>query len=194
MTADFDPYLILTDAAGNVLAQNDACPGDPGAACINFPVGVTGHYLIEATSTNPGAMGQLTISVLNERAPTPPQGIGQFRSNGNTTINVGDATPETEVVFKGRVDDPNASEQVRFEVELEPLGAPFTGAATHVSVYVSASGGAVLTSVHATGLSNNTAYHWQARACDNTSRCSAWLPFGNNADNAADFQVALPPP
>jgi hypothetical protein len=195
MTSDFDGYLILTDAAGNVLAQNDACPGDPGAACItDFAITASGHYLIEATSTNPGAMGQLTISVVRERAPTAPQGLGQFRSNGTSGINVGDATPETEVVFKGKVDDPNQSQQVRLEIELEPLGSPFTGVATNVSGFVSAAGGGSQTSVRATGLTNNTAYRWQARACDNTSRCSEWLPFGNNADNAADFHVVLPPP
>lgn len=193
MTADFDAYLILTDGAGNVLAQNNECPGEAGTACItDFPIGAAGHYLIEATSANPGARGNLTISVIREQAPTPPQGLGQFRSNGNTGIDVGGQTPETEVVFKGKIDDPNASQQVRLEIELEPLGSPFTNVATNVSDFVSASGGAVQTAVHATGLSNNTAYRWQARACDNTGRCSAWLPFGNNADTAADFTVSQP--
>jgi len=194
MTADFDAYLILTDGAGNVLAQNNECPGEIGTACItDFPIAASGHYLIEATSAAPGAVGALTISVVRERAPTPPQGLGQFRSNGTTAITVGAATPETEVVFKGKVDDPNESQQVRLEIELEPLGTPLTGAATHLSAFVPASGTGQV-SARATGLANNTAYRWQARACDNTGRCSGWLPFGSNADNAADFQVALPPP
>ena len=195
LTADFDAYLILTDAAGNVLAQNNECPGETGTACImDFPIAANGHYLIEATSAAPGVMGALTISLVRERAPTPPQGLGQFRSNGSTPINVGDPTPETEVVFKGRVDDPNDGQQVRLEIELEPLGSPFTGFPTNMSDFVSAGGNGSQVAVRAPGLTNNTAYRWQARACDNTSRCSVWLPFGNNADNAADFQVVLPPP
>jgi hypothetical protein len=35
-------------------------------------------------------------------------------------------------------------------------------------------------------------YHWRARACDQTGRCSAWAPFGGNSDvvtAATDFHV-----
>lgn len=189
----FDAYLILTDAAGNVLAQNDECPGESGTACItNFPIAANGHYLVEATSTQSGATGALTFSLVRERAPTPPQGLGQFRANGNTSINVGDPTPETEVVFQGKVDDPNDADLVRLEVELEPLGSPFTGVATHTSDWVAANGGGTRTSARATGLTNTTGYRWQARTCDNTGRCSVWLQFGDNADTAADFTVATP--
>ena len=196
MTADFDAYLILTDGAGNVLAQNNECPGEVGTACIaNFPIAAPGHYLIEATSTAPGVMGNLTISLVRERAPSPPQGLGQFRSNGTTPINVGDATPETEALFKGRVDDPNDGQRVRLEIELRPLGGPFMGVATNMSDFVVPAGGnGSQVAVQAIGLTNNTPYRWQARSCDNTSLCSVWLPFGNNADNAVDFQVVLPPP
>ena len=194
MTADFDSYLFLTDGAGNLLTQNDICPGEVGTACISdFPIATTGHYLIEATSATPGVTGALTISLVHERAPTAPVGLGQFRSNGATPINPGDQTPETGVVFKGRVDDPNQSQQVRLEIELEPLSGPFTGFTTHMSGFVSAGGNGNQVAVPANGLTNNTAYHWQARTCDNTGRCSAWLPFGNNV-NAVDFHVVLPPP
>ena len=34
-----------------------------------------------------------------------------------------------------------------------------------------------------------TNYHWRARACDQTGRCSAWVSFGGNAENATDFHV-----
>lgn len=194
LTAQFDAYLIFTDGAGNVLAQNDECPGDRGTACItNFPIAAGGHYLIEATTTSPGATGQFTLTVVRERAPTAPQSLGQFRSNGSAAIAVGDSTPENQVVIKGKVDDPNDIEQVRLEVELEPMGSPFTGVATHASDFVSAGGGGTQTSVLVSGLTNNTGYRWQARSCDNTGRCSAWLQFGNNADTAMDFKVVIQP-
>ena len=71
-TAQFDAYVILTDGAGNVLAENDECPGESGTACITaFPITVGGRYLIEGTSTIPGATGQVTITVIHIRPPPP---------------------------------------------------------------------------------------------------------------------------
>ena len=70
-TAQFDAYLILTDGAGNVLAANDECPNESGTACITFPVTAAGRYLIEGTSTLPGATGQVTITVVHTRPPPP---------------------------------------------------------------------------------------------------------------------------
>jgi hypothetical protein len=193
MTASFDAYLFLVDSAGNLLAQNDECPGETGTACImDFPIATTGRYFIEATSTNPGAGGPLTISVVRERAPAAPQGLGQFRADGNSSIGVGTPTPEDQVVFKGTVNDPNQGD-ARLEVELEPLGGPFTGAATHVGDFVAVGGGGTQTSVRATSLTNNMGYRWQVRTCDRTGRCSEWLQFGSNAETDADFSVAVPP-
>lgn len=193
MTGQFDAYLILSDYSGNVLAENDDCPGESGPSCItDYPITAGGQYYIEATSAAPGATGQMALTVVRERPPTAPQSLGQFRANGTTTIPVGDTIPETEVVFRGKVNDPNLNETVRLEIELEPLGSPFTGEATQVGDYVPAASTSTLTSVQATGLTNKTGYRWQARSCDNTGRCSAWLPFGNNADTAADFTVVTP--
>ena len=189
-STSFDAYLYLLDAAGNVLAFNDECPGETGTACIvDFPITASGRYFIEATSANPGASGPLTITVIRERAPFAPQGLGQFRADGSTSISLGGTTPEDQVVFKGRINDPNQTDQVQFEIELEPLGSPFTGAATHIGDFVPLG---TVTSVRATSLTNNTGYHWQARTCDRTGRCSAWLQFGNNTESDADFSVAVP--
>lgn len=191
-SASFDAYLYLLDAAGNVLTENDECPGETGTACIiDFPITGSGRYFIEATSKNPGGSGPLTISVVRERAPSAPQELRQLHADGSTTIPTGAPTPEDQVVFRGRVNDPNPGD-ARLEVELEPLGSPFTNVATHVGDFVALAGGGTLTSVRATGLSN-TGYHWQVRTCDRTGRCSAWLQFGGNAETDADFSVAVPP-
>jgi hypothetical protein len=65
---DLDAYLILTDAAGTILAQNDECPGETRTACINdFLITADGRYYIEGTSTVPGATGQVTITVTRVR-------------------------------------------------------------------------------------------------------------------------------
>jgi hypothetical protein len=195
MTAQsLDPYLIVTDAAGNIVAQNDNCPGDSKTACIkNFTFTSDGQYTIEATSSNPGQTGNYVLHVVNELPPPPPQGLGQFRKDGVTAIPIGGTTSENGVVFKGAVSDPNPSDSVRLEIELEPVGSPFTDARTNQSIWVPASQGSVVVSVSA-GVAMNTSYHWQARSCDKTNRCSVWLPYGGNAETAADFSVVPPPP
>jgi hypothetical protein len=71
-SATFDAYVILTDGAGQVLAENDECPGESGTACITeFPITTDGRYYIEGTSTIPGATGQVTITVIHIRPPPP---------------------------------------------------------------------------------------------------------------------------
>jgi hypothetical protein len=192
LQADFNAYLILTDDAGNVLAQNDECPGESGTACIReYAIASGGRYRIEATSTAPGASGSLTLTLLSERPPSEARELRQLRNDGTTQVNVGETIPETEVVFRGKVDDPNLTAMVRFDVELRNLATAFTGAPTQSSDFV-AEGTTV--SIRASGLAAGTGFHWQARACDTTGRCSAWAQFGNNAEGDADFSVAAPPP
>ena len=187
MTAQFNAYLILTDGAGNVLAQNDECPGESGTACIReFSITASGRYFVEATSTAPGASGALTFTLLRERPPQDVRELRQIRNDGSTQIGVGETIPENEVVIRGRIDDPNLTDMVRFEVELRAVSTPFSGAPTQLSDYIA--GGT--TSIRASSLARSTGFHWQARACDTTGRCSAWVQFGNNAESDADFSVA----
>ncbi len=40
-------------------------------------------------------------------------------------------------------------------------------------------------------LSDNTAYHWQARTVDQTGRTSGWVAFGGNGESATDFRVTV---
>jgi hypothetical protein len=74
-SSDLDAYLILTDAVGNVLVQNDECPGETGTACIpGFLITTGGKYFIEGTSTVPGATGSVTITVIRKRpGGSPPR-------------------------------------------------------------------------------------------------------------------------
>jgi hypothetical protein len=195
MTApSINSYLILTDGSGNVLAQNDDCPGESKNACIkNFGFSSGGQYIIEATSSNPGETGSYTLHVVRELPPPPPQGLGQFKKDGATSIPIGGTTSQDSVLFKGTVSDPNDADSVRLEIEVEPLGSPFTNVRTNQSGFVPASNGNSVVSVKA-AVSMNTSYHWQARSCDKTTRCSVWLKFGDNAETAADFSVVPPAP
>ncbi|HWC72884.1 MAG TPA: BACON domain-containing carbohydrate-binding protein, partial [Gemmatimonadales bacterium] len=196
MTApSLNSYLILTDDAGNVLTQNDECPGESRTACIrNYTVPGAGTYTIEATTSGAGETGNYTLSIVHELPPSAPQSLGQFKKDGSA-LPIGGTTNENTVVFKGTVSDPNSSDSVRLEIEVEPLGSPFTGSSTHHSPYIAASRGNVAVSITA-GPFDDAGYHWQARSCDKTNRCSAWLTYGGNAETAADFTVntAAPPP
>src|SRR5438128_2080417 len=54
-----------------------------------------------------------------------------------------------------------------------------------------AAGGGATATAAAAALSDNTAYHWQARTVDQTGRASPWVSFGANVETATDFRVAV---
>jgi predicted phage tail protein len=93
-------------------------------------------------------------------------------------------------VFKAVLSDPNARDSVRLDVEAVPVASPFSGTATQQSAYV---GVGQVAWIRARGLVENAAYHWQARACDKTGRCSAWVSFGGNTEQSTDFLVNAVP-
>jgi parallel beta-helix repeat protein len=70
--------------------------------------------------------------LVNPWTPTPnqppydPAAVSQYRSDGVTVIPEGGTTPESTVVFKATVSDPNG-DSVRLEIELRRIGEPFTG-------------------------------------------------------------------
>ncbi|HLQ69125.1 MAG TPA: pre-peptidase C-terminal domain-containing protein [Gemmatimonadales bacterium] len=187
----FNAYLTLHDSLGTLLSQNDDCPGYTGPSCIlEFPAPASGRYVIEATSVGTPDTGAFVLSVVRERAPSLPQSIGQFRSDSTTSIGIGATTPESVAVFKGTLNDPNLRDSVRLELELVQSSSPFSGSATHQSSFV---GVGQTAWIRTTGLVENVGYHWRARTCDKTLRCSAWLSFGGNPDAASDFFVnAIP--
>jgi hypothetical protein len=187
----FDAYLTLHDSLGTLLAQNDDCPGSTGPSCIlEFRVPASGRYVVEATSVGAADTGAFTLSVVRERAPSLPQSILQFRGDSTTSIGIGATTPASVAVFKATVNDQNPRDSVRLEIELVDVSSPFSGTASHQSNYV---GVGQTAWIRATGLTENAGYHWRARACDKTLRCSSWVSFGGNSDAAPDFWVnAIP--
>src|SRR5207249_2510994 len=120
--------------------------------------------------------------------PLAPTALGQFQNDGVTAIPVGGSGRSRSAVFKGTVTDPNPSDVVRLEVEVEPLGTAFTGVPNGSGAAVA--NGTIATATVA-GLTDNVSYHWQARAVDQTGRAGPWASFGGNAETAADFKVAM---
>jgi len=180
-TAAFNPWLILTNSSGTLVDSADVC-GAVDIACVNYVVTAPGRYVLEATTRDSGETGAFTLLGVKERTPSPPA-PGQFRANGTTAITVGAITPESTVVFKATLNDVNPFDSVQLELEVESVAS---GPVTYLGAFVPP-GTAVAVSV--TGLHDNETYHWRARTCDNSGRCSTWFNFGGNVDPAADFIV-----
>jgi hypothetical protein len=195
LTSNFNAYLILTDSAGTVvLDETDQCGAALTACLTPFNVATTGRYLIEVTSTNPAETGAFTLSAVKERAPSPPQSALQYLKDSTTSLAVGAVTPQDTVVFKATVNDPNPGDSVRLELEVIQTSSTFLPGATDSSAFVSVTSGARSVAVRvppagSPGLQDNAPYHWQARTCDKTGRCSTWVSFSQNAETVADFVV-----
>jgi hypothetical protein len=87
------------------------------------------------------------------------------------------------------VTDPDPGDAIVLEVEVKPTGTAFDGTTNLYRGTGVASGS---TAAAAAGYSVpllQANYHWRARACDQTARCSAWVSFGGNAESATDFHV-----
>lgn len=113
----------------------------------------------------------------------------QYRNDGSTALGVGATTDEDAVVLAATVTDPDAGASIRLQVEVRPAGSAFTGSPTDESGAV-ASGNRATVAVG--GLADDTDYHWQYRAIDETGRTGPWTGFGGNGGSAADFRVAVP--
>jgi adhesin/invasin len=130
------------------------------------------------------------VSVAIADGPTAPTDLGQYKSDTLATIAVGGMTDERAAVFKGTVLDPDPDDSARLDVEIRVVGTPFSGAPSASSALVAS--GSVGT-VAITGLVDNTSYHWQARAVDQSGRASAWVEFGGNVAVAPDLHVRVAP-
>jgi uncharacterized protein YjdB len=192
LEGDFDSYLVVTDGSGTVLAENDECPGNPvrGPACIDeFALPASGTYRIEATSFDAAATGNFTLRVTEPTSPAAPAGLAQFRSDGTTPIAPGGVTSLPTVALRATVSDTDPADSLWLQVEVRPLSVGFTGAPTGTSGMTTSGSDA---SVTVAGLPDNTSFHWQARAIDQTGRAGNWVSHGSGA---ADFHVdAFPDP
>src|SRR5690349_12382563 len=189
-----DAFVALDTSADNTapaFATNDSCSGG-NDACLRYQrLPVVGTYRIEATSAGAAQTGAFTLSVTRPRAPAAAQSLAQLRGDSITAIAVGGTTDQGGVVLRGLVTDPDAGDSLQLQVELQPVGTAFTGTPTATGGRMANGQNAL---VAATGLANNTAYHWQARALDQTGRAGPWTSFGGNAESGADFSTSIPVP
>jgi hypothetical protein len=178
MEGAFVPYLILTDGAGTVLDEG-VCSNDLGVACLDYDLSASDMYRVEAASRDPAMTGSFTLRAVIQDAPGAPTVLRQRESDSTTAIAAGGTTSETTVVLRANVTDTDLGDTLRLEVEVRPVGQPFTGFATDQSAPVPGGTGVDI-AVLVTGLLDNTGHRWQARAVDKTGRASAWVAFGSD--------------
>jgi len=158
--------------------------GQPGFVVVPGLANNTGYHWQARTADQTGRASPWTPFGGNSESaadfatsiptpPAPPTVLGQFQSDGTTAIPPGDTALSRSVVFTAVVSDANPGDQVRLEVEVQRTATAFTGVATGSGASVAS--GATATATIA-GLSDNTAYHWQARAVDQTGCRSAATP------------------
>src|SRR5437899_1605471 len=194
----FTPYLILDTtatppaAAGVPLLERSSCAGLPGTTCLRYQrLPRSGTFILEAATVARHDSGSYTLRLFRPRAPFAPESLAQLGTDSVTAVATGGVSAEPAVVLRGVVSDPDAGDSLRLEVEVRPVGEAFTGTATVVGAPVAADEKAL---VRVTGLTDNTDYHWRARALDQTGRVGPWSSYGANAEADRDFLVAVPDP
>ncbi|MGH7569995.1 MAG: BACON domain-containing protein [Gemmatimonadales bacterium] len=181
-------WLGLSKSAGG------APPADSIILSLN-PTGLAeGVYRDTVEFTSPEANNDpLRVPVefdILEHNPSVPASPAQLRSNGTTPIGLGATIDEKAVVFKATLTDADPGDTLQLQIELRPVGTPLSNVPTATSGFVA--NGAPPTAISLAGLSDDVAYRWQARTVDGTGRASAWVGFGGNHPDTADFRVAVP--
>ncbi len=142
---------------------------------------------------NPEADPDFRVDVNND-PPTAPFSIGQYVPPGTVGLALGGAPFGRTVIIRALTTDEELGE-VAFEVEVQPIGVPFTDVRTHPTTLSFGPPGAfgIVTLDDLSG----GAYHWQIRATDALGQPSAWVSYGSNSESSADFEItattAAPP-
>jgi hypothetical protein len=121
----------------------------------------------------------------------PPEGLttlAQLEPDGATAIPVGGTVRSATVLFRASLTDPDGF--VGLQIEVQPLGQPFTGEPSCRSPILPYAGTAQYTAECAVRVVAGRSYHWRAQALDDVGEASAWVAFGDNAEDAADFTVS----
>jgi hypothetical protein len=146
-----------------------------------------------------GSMESANFAVygeFQETLGTSPEIIGgtmQYLRDNITMIATGEWIIDDTVVFRFTMSDPDPSNFLMAQVEVRSTEDAFTGVPNYSGLEVPYAGGLVTGIVTASGISDDTAYHWQARVIDDENRYSPWMSFGNNAETAIDFGIDQTP-
>jgi hypothetical protein len=122
-------------------------------------------------------------------------GTGQFKiwidPATNTPLPAGGWTNLGTFTVVARLVDSD-DDQVKLQVEIQPLGTPFDGLTIYESGFVSSGTNAV--AVVTLAGTPPQEYHWRARTVDADGLASAWASFGANAEDVRDLGLDNVPP
>lgn len=160
---------------------------------VKFNGGVT------AGTSNNGGVGKVIGPTCR---PSEPTVLLQYKTDNLTSIVEGGVSKEDGIVFVSDMQDPNSSETLSLQVEIQPLGTPFTGIPTKTQTIdesnpqlcnspVGDCGTVVVSTTD--GLVESTEYHWQARVRDAKGGHSNWVSYGSNLENERDFLIVGDP-
>jgi hypothetical protein len=144
---------------------------------------------VEFNAPNPPFDHEFNVPNIPPPAPSvgPTATTGQFRMDATTAIAVGGTTPEGTVVIRADIGADADGDNVRLEVEVQPVGTAFTGVATVTSAF----GAAGNHQVSFAPVTSAAGYHWQAWSRDSSGApvaTSAPVAFGGNPDpGGVDF-------
>ncbi len=117
--------------------------------------------------------------------PNSPSGLVQKKTD-DTVLATGDWTDETSVKYTATVTDPD-TDQVRLCVEKDNLATSFSDAEDLCGDLVDSGQTA---SVTITSQTDDTQYHWQARAKDSNDAYSvSWVSYGGNGEGERDYGI-----
>lgn len=126
--------------------------------------------------------------------PDDPVSLDQIKISTTTSIATGGWANDLQVGFSASLSDSDNPDNLSICVEAKPLNTSFTNTESACSPATSYSGSPVTASVTLFGLSDNEAYHWQARTKDGFGAYSGWVSFGDNNEDEADFIIDSTPP
>jgi len=185
-TVTYDVYFGTSTSPPLVSNDQSATTYDPGTLSYS----TTYYWKIVATD-NHGASTEgpiwdfTTQSAPPNQPPYEPTAASQYRSDGVKVIPEGGATPESTVIFKATVSDPDG-ESVRLEIELRQMSEAFTGEPTSetISDFVPSGSQAIITRYNLV----DGSYKWRYRAKDLKGAMSSWVEFGTQGN--IDFIIS----
>jgi hypothetical protein len=128
--------------------------------------------------------------IAGNHRPTARPTLLLQRHNDGRTLPIGGTAATTTVAFRGTVTDWEAGQDLRLQVEVQRVGAAFTGKVSCQSPLVARGAGAAC---RVANLAPGTKYRWRARTTDRWGADGPWTPYGGNADTSADFVVTTAP-
>jgi hypothetical protein len=156
----------------------------------------TGSYSVaggDPLSGQEGGVGSISGPTCRPSVPTV---LKQFKMDQITQLAVGAPTAEGQFIIAGNLVDPDPTEQLTLQVEIRPLGTPFTNMLTHAQAIAlsnprNCTNNAVdCGKITISGLSRSVEYHWQARVKDNNGGFSNWVSFGENTEAERDILLS----